>query len=213
MPAPTLVIFDLDGTLADSFPWFVRVLNDVADEFRFRRITDDEIPELRRCGPRELLARLEVPLWKVPAIARHMRRLKAKHLHEIPLFPGAADMIRALSDAGIRLALVSSDHEANVRRQLGEETASRFQHFDCGAALFGKSAKFTRVRTRANAKPQETLAIGDEIRDIEAARAAKIRCGAVTWGYADAAALRTRNPDHVFETMDEIVAMAGVPPR
>ena len=33
-----LVIFDLDGTLADLFPWFSRVLNDVADRYRFKRV-------------------------------------------------------------------------------------------------------------------------------------------------------------------------------
>jgi len=34
----SLVIFDLDGTLVDSFPWFLRTINDVADYFGFRRV-------------------------------------------------------------------------------------------------------------------------------------------------------------------------------
>ena len=74
---PALVIFDLDGTLADSYPWFLRHVNDVADRFGFRRIADDDVEALRHAGSREILRRLDVPLWKVPAIARHMRRLKA----------------------------------------------------------------------------------------------------------------------------------------
>jgi phosphoglycolate phosphatase len=79
---PALVIFDLDGTLADSFPWFLRHANDVADRFGFRRIADDEIEPLRRAGSREILQRLGVPRWKLPLIARHMRGLKAAHLHD-----------------------------------------------------------------------------------------------------------------------------------
>ena len=75
-----LAIFDLDGTLVDSFPWVLGVVNDVASDYGFRRIDDAEIESLRHAAPREILSRLEVPLWKLPAIARHMRALKRQHL-------------------------------------------------------------------------------------------------------------------------------------
>jgi phosphoglycolate phosphatase len=47
-----LAIFDLDGTLADSFPWFSRVLNDVADRYRFKRVAPQEIDALRTMDAR-----------------------------------------------------------------------------------------------------------------------------------------------------------------
>jgi len=59
---PSLVIFDLDGTLADSFPWFLGVVNGVAREHGFRPIADADIEPLRRAGSREILRRLDVPL-------------------------------------------------------------------------------------------------------------------------------------------------------
>jgi phosphoglycolate phosphatase len=199
----SLVIFDLDGTLADSFPWFLRNVNDVADRFGFRRVADGDVEPLRHAGSREVLARLEVPLWKLPIIARHMRRLKTQHMADIPLFPGAEAMLRALADSGLRLALVSSDSEANARRQLGEISAL-FSHFDCGASLFGKAAKFRRVLKRAAVSAAETIAIGDEVRDIEAARGAGIACGAVSWGFAAPNALQALAPDRMFERVDDI---------
>jgi len=202
-PPTSLVIFDLDGTLVDSFPWFLRNVNDVADCFGFRRIRDDEVETLRHAGTREILARLEIPLWKLPAIARHMRRLKSEQVSEFALFDSVAAMLRTLSEAGIQLALVSSDSETNARLMLGE-AAAPFSHFDCGASLFGKSAKFRRVLARAGVAPAQTIAIGDESRDIEAARAAGIACGAVTWGYAAPQALHALRPDLVFECMDDI---------
>jgi phosphoglycolate phosphatase len=180
------------------------VLNSVADEFKFRHIADSEIDEMRRCGPRELLARLDIPMWKVPGIARYMRKLKAQHIQEIPLFSGARDMLVALANKNLTIALVSSDDEANVRRQFGDQTAALIAHFDCGASLFGKAAKFKRVIKRAGALRTQTISIGDEIRDIEAARSAGIACGAVTWGYADPSVLRSHNPEIVFESFAEI---------
>lgn len=199
----SLVIFDLDGTLVDSFPWFLRNVNAVADRFGFRRVRDDEIEALRHAGTREILAHLEVPLWKLPVIGRHMRRLKSEQASGIAVFDGVDTMLRTLAGAGLRLALVSSDSEANARRKLGDVTAL-FSHFDCSASIFGKSAKFRRVLRRAGAAPARTIAIGDETRDIEAARAAGIACGAVTWGYAAPEALRALRPDLVFERMDDI---------
>jgi phosphoglycolate phosphatase len=199
----SLVIFDLDGTLADSFPWFLRNVNDVADRFGFRRIGDGDVESLRHAGSREILRRLEVPLWRLPAIARHMRRMKTDHLAGIPLFAGVDAMLQALRDGGFTLALVSSDHEANARRQLGE-AAHLFSHFDCGASLFGKSGKFRRVAKRAGANAAQVISIGDEVRDIEAARAAGIACGAVMWGFAAPNALRALRPDMVFESIEDI---------
>ncbi len=199
----SLVIFDLDGTLANSFPWFRHHVNGVADRFSFRRIADEDIDGLRHAGSREILARLDVPLWKLPLIARHLRRLKALHIADIPLFHGAETMLHTLAGAGLDLALVSSDSEANARRQLGE-AAALFSHFDCGASLFGKAVKFRRVVRHAGRKPAQTIAIGDEVRDIEAARAAGIACGAVQWGFAAPEVLRALGPDLTFERMEDI---------
>jgi len=199
----SLAIFDLDGTLVDSFPWFLRTINDIADRFGFRRVADEDVEGLRHAPTREILNRLEVPLWKLPAIARHARRLKGEAAADISLFPGTEAMLRTLSDSGVQLALVSSDSEANARAKLGA-SAARFSHFDCAASVFGKPAKFRRVIRRAGVAPQKVISIGDEVRDIEAARAVGIACGAVSWGYAAPAALRALAPDYMFAQMHEI---------
>lgn len=199
----SVAIFDLDGTLVDSLPWFRRNINDVADRFGFRRVVDDDVLLLRRAGVREIFEHLDVPKRKVPAIARHLRRLKTADIASIPLFPGVEPMLRALADAGLRLALVSSDNEANARRQLGASVAL-FSAFDCGASLFGKAAKFRRIVKRAGAEAASVIAIGDEIRDIEAARAAGIAAAAVTWGFATPETLHAHKPDVVFERMEDI---------
>jgi phosphoglycolate phosphatase len=199
----SLVIFDLDGTLADSFPWFLRTINDVADRFGFRRVADEEVETLRHASTREILKQLEVPLWKLPAIARHSRRLKAEATAEISLFAGVEAMLHTLVQNGVQLALVTSDSEANAREKLGE-AAALFSHFNCAASLFGKPAKFRQVIQRAGVDLDRVIAIGDEVRDIEAARAVGVACGAVCWGYAASAALRAHGPDHTFEQMDEI---------
>ncbi|MFN3348193.1 HAD-IA family hydrolase [Pseudorhodoplanes sp.] len=208
-PPPTagkpysLVIFDLDGTLADSFPWFQRTINTVAREFALRQVAPDDIDDLRRAGTGEILKQLGVPPWKLPRIAKRMRALKREAIGEIPLFPGIAESLHSLRSSGLRLALVSSDSEANAKAQLGA-SAALFSDVSCGASLFGKAAKFRRVTRQAGALPARTIAIGDEERDLAAARNAGIAFGGVAWGYADPTALRMLGPDIWFERVCDL---------
>lgn len=198
-----LAIFDFDGTLSDSLPWFRSVVNSIADKHRFKRIDDDAAEMLRGKTSRDIIKHLEIPKWRLPWISRDMRRLKSENLGDIPLFPGSIGMLERLQAAKILLAIVTSDSESNVRRSLGD--AERlFAAFGCGASLFGKSALLTRVMRKLNVKPEDTLCIGDEIRDAEAAAKAGAHFGAVAWGYATREALGATSPALMFETPADI---------
>jgi phosphoglycolate phosphatase len=199
-----LVIFDLDGTLVDSFPWFLSVVNSVADRHGFRRMESGEVDELRALSSREIVARMQVPMWKIPFIATDMRRMKADCC--APLFPGIDAMLERLVASGVTLALVTSDSEQNARRALGA-SARHVAFFDCGASLFGKAAKFSRVMKRAGASKDTTIAIGDEVRDAEAAAKAGIDFGAVSWGYAKLEALAKLSPPRVFHHVDDLASI------
>lgn len=200
-----LVIFDFDGTLADSFPWFLGMMNAAADRFGFRRVAASEIPALRGYDARRVLKHVGLPGWKLPLVAAHMRRLQAEQVERIRLFPGADDMLRRLSAAGVTLAVVSSNSETNVRAVLGPENAALIARYACSTSLFGKAAKFRAVVRRTGVRPGRALCVGDEIRDIEAARRAGTASGAVAWGYADVDALKAHAPTEVFTRFEEIV--------
>jgi phosphoglycolate phosphatase len=207
-----LIIFDMDGTLADSYPWFLTVVNAAAERFQFRHIEPGDADMLRRLNARSILKWLGVPRWKLPLIASHMRALKAQHIEAVPLFPGAAALLHALSDAGVRIAIVSSDTEANSRVTLGAENARLIDWFACGASMFGKPAKFRQVLRQSGFAATETLAIGDEIRDAEAAARAGIAFGAATWGYTHPDALRNAGPAYVFCDFDDVAAVLELRP-
>jgi phosphoglycolate phosphatase len=198
-----LAIFDFDGTLADSLPWFRASFQDMIARFDLAPIRDDEVEGLRGMSAREIMARLNVSMWQLPAIVSDMRKRKLAAASETSLFAGIPAMLSDLQRLGIKTAIVSSDSEASVRQVLGPAT-SLITRFDCGAAIFGKHWKFRRVARRLEAEPADTICIGDEIRDIEAAKAAGMDSGAVAWGYALPAALQAAGPTHLFNSIEEM---------
>jgi phosphoglycolate phosphatase len=206
-----LVIFDFDGVLADSAGWFVGQLNGLASRHRFRPVDEAEIEALRGLSNREIIRALGVARWRLPFIATDLRRRMAAEAEAIALFDGVEAMLDALTAAGVRVAIVSSNAEANVRRILGS-AARHVADYDCGAGLFAKARRFRRVMRRAGAAPAETLCIGDELRDLEAARAVGAASGAATWGYATAESLARGGPTLTFQGVADIVAQLAPRP-
>jgi phosphoglycolate phosphatase len=202
-----LAVFDFDGTLADSADWFFGSLNEVAGHFGFRTTTEAERQALRRVDNREIIRRLQVPMWKLPAIARHMRRRAADNIDSIRLFRGVPEALGALRKNGTRLAIVSSNSEQNVRRIMGGELAGQIAFYGCGASLFGKTSKLRSAIKHCDADCKRTIYVGDETRDIEAARAAGTASGAVLWGYAAPDALLGLNPTIAFHKVEQLCEM------
>lgn len=207
-----LVIFDFDGTLADTGAWFRTATNKAAARFGFRQLSEQEFEALRSKGSREIIEQMGVPFWKLPMIAAFMRREAEAYISEIRLFPGVEDMLEAVRAAGARIAVVTSNRERVVRAALGG-SVELIDHFACGAALFGKARKFRQVMKAASVDPGRVLAVGDEARDIEAARGAGIRAGSVGWGLADPEFLKSLGPDLFFSEVADIATALAKPAR
>lgn len=201
-----LVIFDFDGTLADSAPWFRSVFNDVARRYRFRQLSEEEMEALRGRPNREVVRYLGVPKWKLPFIARHMRRLMHENAHAIPLFEGVGALLEELASRNITIAIATSNFEPNVRQILGPDNTRHIAQYACGVPIFGKARVFRKITRKLGVPPNRVLAIGDEVRDIEAARKVGIAAGAVAWGFATPEILRAHQPDYFFNSMQEIAS-------
>jgi phosphoglycolate phosphatase len=200
-----LIIFDFDGTLADSLSWFLGISDQLADQFGFDRIDKSQLARLRRMHAATLLRRHHVPLWKTPLIAARFRRLMSQQISQIDPFPGVHQMLEHLHSAGRTLAVVTSNSRGNVRQVLGRQSAALLSDCEGGVSLAGKRAKLRKILHRSGIDPNLAIFIGDEIRDIEAARHAGIASGVVAWGFTDVNALHEHTPDHAFASIQEML--------
>lgn len=203
-----LTIFDFDGTLADSFPFFVSVFNDLAARHGFRRVEAEEAEGLRGYGARELMRHLGMPAWKLPLVAANFTALMRQNIDRIRLFDGVDEMLRVLAARGVALAIVSSNSLENVRAVLGADNAALIGEFECGASIFGKRSRIRKVLRRTGIPSTAAIYIGDQVTDLLAAGGEKVAFGAVTWGYGTAASLMLRDPAEVFLHVSDIARIA-----
>lgn len=201
----THLLFDFDGTLADSYPFFIAVFNQLAARHRFKALTPQDIETLRHLDARQVMRHVGLPMWRLPFVAAHFRRLMAITSHEIRLFGDVDHSLETLHAAGLQLAVVTSNAPATVHRLLGAERGRLIECVDGGSSIFGKQSRIRRVMRQLGASPAHTLYIGDQVSDLESARRAGVAFGAVAWGYAPLAAFTPHAPEHVFMDMPDMV--------
>ncbi len=200
-----LLIFDFDGTLANSFPWVLGILDELAEKFKAIPLDREMLDEIKTYPPRKIMKMHNVPVWKLPAILKFTRSRMRTNGDSIHCFEGVDDLLRSLKQRNIHMALVTTNTCETVKRVLGEDLYNLFQHFEDKVSIFGKPAALKRIARKSGFHRSEMLAIGDEIRDIVAAKKVNIPFGAVSWGFSSIESLTMHSPEHTFTEMGQIL--------
>lgn len=203
-----LAIFDFDGTLADSFPFFISVFNDLAQRHGFMKIAPEAVASLRGHSPRQMMQHVGMPAWKLPFVARDFIALMRDNAGAIKPFEGVAGLLSGLDQAGIATAIVSSNSRDNILAVLGAETTACVRHLECGMSIFGKTPRIRKILGVLALPASDAIYIGDQISDMEAARKTGVAFGAVPWGYGSIESLMAHAPDEVFTSIQGIMGIA-----
>jgi phosphoglycolate phosphatase len=202
-----LVVFDFDGTLADSLAATVAVFNRLAGEMGFAPLTDPAAA--RHIATRQFLKRHGISFWRLPRVVRRFRALAAEGAGELKLFAGIPEALAALMSGGAKLGVLSSNAEGTIRTALRANGADGHFAFVVGyPRLFGKGKALKRIVRAERVERSDVLYVGDEVRDIEAAQRAGVKSAAVTWGFHAAELLRAANPDFVLDSPGELALRA-----
>lgn len=200
----SLVIFDFDGTVADSFAESLLAYNRVAPRLRLRRVAEAEVAELRCMGAGQLMAVLGIPMWKLPRLMIAVRADLMDHFHAVTPVPGIGEALREVARAGHHLAIVTSNSLANVRGFLARHDLDLFPTIVAGASIFGKSTRLRRLLKAAHMDGSESVYVGDTSPDIRAAREAGTAAIAVAWGFSAREPLAAETPDAVVEATSDL---------
>ncbi len=188
------IIFDFDGTICDSFDLTLRIANEYLIKFK-KKIIDAE--DFRERGIEEILKDYKLTKLQILIYVFKGRRELTKHVSELKTFPEIPEVIKELTKENT-LGILSSNSKKNIKKFLRENKLDKyFKFIKTNSNLFGKA------RTLKKLHPD--LYIGDEVRDIQAAKSANVKSVAVTWGFADKKLLKKFKPDFIIEKPSDLL--------
>lgn len=202
-----LILFDFDGTVADTFTETVKIFNRFADRYGYNRIQDEEIEKARCMNMWQLLTFVKFPKHKLPFLLRKGRASLYKNLDKIEVFDGILDILKLADKHSIPCGIVTSNSRKNVERFIQLNNLPNVHFVRSSSRLLGKPREFKRIIKKRKIPGESIIYIGDETRDIEAAHDSGIKIASVTWGYNSKTALLDHKPDYIADNPQSLISI------
>lgn len=203
------LIFDFDGTLADSYHAVMAVVNQLADRYGFKKITAAQLPQIRGRGIRELLAELQIPARLLPKFVRKARALLKEKIETIQPFHELNDQLDILHQSGFTLGILTTNSKQNVNHFLELNKMKQFSFIEAGASLFGKAHLLSKLIKRHRLEKDSVIYVGDEARDLAAAQSVGVKSIAVTWGFSERSLLEKEAPTYIISEPGELLTIVS----
>lgn len=199
------LIFDLDGTIADDMDEFFDIFNKLSKKYGYQKIDKGLVEKFKHKGAQWLLKNIKIPTWKIPFLISESRNMLNKTIENIKPIKGMSGVLKSLSNDNLTLGILTTNTNTNVKRFLNKNNLDVFNFIYSRSSLFGKHKIITNILKKHHLKKGETCYVGDEDRDIEAAKKAGVKSAAVTWGFNTKTRLISLNPDFLINKPSDIL--------
>lgn len=203
----TVIIFDFDGTIADSFATVIKILGELSNDSSFKDVEPDEYMEqLRNGGIRKVLRTTNlISMARLPFRVNWFRRELGNRISTISPIKGMPDVINSLKSK-YKIAIISSNSKENIEAFI-KNNGIQVDYVYSGSSIFGKSKVINAFLKKEKIDKGQAVYIGDEDRDIEAAQKSHLFCVAVNWGYNSEKALIKAAPDILVKKPEELLSI------
>ncbi len=198
------VIFDFDGTLADTRYILDKVYDRLSKKYNLVTYSPAEIDLMRSMPIRDRFKKAGVPFFKLPVLIREVLPIYSEYIGSAKPFPGIAELIKNLKEKGLVLSIISSNNLKNIKTFLAANQMEFFDHIYCTSSLFGKHRTIRQALADIGITSDQAVYVGDELRDITACKKAPVRIISVSWGYDHISLLQKGKPDYIAHTPAEI---------
>ncbi len=202
-----LIIFDFDGTIADTFQLFFDLVKEVSEDLGLEKeLTKEDVKKYRRQGVAKVIKELGIKPWQIPSLIKKGQELLKGKIKKAEPFAGIPEILKKLSRK-TTLGIITTNSAENAEAFLEKHRLNFFDFVISSPALFGKSKLIEQVIEEYKLDKTDLIYVGDEVRDIENAQKAGIKVAAVSWGYNDKELLASHNPDFLLETPSDLKRM------
>ncbi|QBG46492.1 carotenoid oxygenase [Verrucomicrobia bacterium S94] len=204
----TTILFDFDGTLAETMMLIHEVFNSLSGIYGYRHLPTEEIAAARHLTVREFIDHVGIPLWKVPIIAIHARRLMHASMEQVMPPEGLVDVLTQIHESGrYMMDILTSNRRKNVMTFLARHRINWFDEVEATHAILSKRRRVEKYIRNRGLNPGDLYYIGDTTVDVESARYAGAKTVAVSWGLNTPEALAKVNPDFLVNDPAELLAI------
>ena len=201
-----VILFDFDGTIADTYRAVANITNQLSDEFGYKALEEEELLLIKNLSSREIVKRSEISIFKLPFLVRRIRSELSKEIAELDPILDIVRVLLQLKDRGYILGIVTSNIKENVNIFLNKHGLdSVFSFIYSGTAIFGKHRVLKQVVREHRLKKSDVIYVGDETRDIRSARKSGIAVIAVSWGFNAPEILQEYQPDYIVDRPQELL--------
>jgi phosphoglycolate phosphatase len=198
------IIFDFDGTIADSLPVMLRIYTRLVPHGP--EVTKELFQFLRKLPAHKVAAHLDISLWRLPWLLRRGRRTMHQHMSDVQACEGIVPVIKELKKRGYELHVVTSNSKANVLEFLRmHNLEDYFESVVAVQRLNGKPRALKSFAKRHKIDIHETYYIGDEARDIVATQRIDMPIVAVAWGFNDKELLADMQPTALVDAPKDLL--------
>lgn len=180
---PRAVIFDFDGTLADSLVVLLEIYNELAQKRGFRAVDQHEWVRLRQGSIADGLRWTGIHPMQVPGMLTQGLRLLKPRTSEIKLFPDMVELVKQLNAQGAQLYVLSTNAQDVIQEVLDKHGIGDQLEVLKSSRVFGKAQAIRKLIKSHHLDPARMWMIGDEVRDMRASQRAGVHGIGVAWGF------------------------------
>jgi phosphoglycolate phosphatase len=197
------VVFDFDGTLADSLLGVLAVYERAHK--RDVPLTTKAVEGFRHKSVLQIGRELGIPLYKFVWLAVFGRKAFRAHIDKVRVYGGIEPMLRQLHAAGLQLYILSLNNPENIHDFLRLHDLEQYISAVYGKAFVLNKAPRLRVLMNQQGLERDDICfVGDQTIDVDSARRAGVRSVAVSWGYAAREKLARHQPTALVDTTEEL---------
>lgn len=203
------IIFDFDGTLADTIPVMFTIIQELAKEVGYARpIIQADWDWVREHGLKDIPGKFNIPLIKIPYLLLEGRNKLKKQMFSIPPCRGMMEAIKTLKERGYALAILSSNSRESIQEFIVKNNLAQYFDFvHSELNIFGKDKALLSLMKQFKMAKDDTVYVGDEVRDFEACKKIDLDCISVTWGLNSKGALARSGSVTIIDNSHELVQL------
>ncbi|HEY9741482.1 MAG TPA: HAD hydrolase-like protein [Coleofasciculaceae cyanobacterium] len=205
-----VIMFDFDGTLADTLDTLVTITNRLALEFGYKPTAPEELAQIRNLSSREIVMQSGISIFKIPFLLKKIKGNLHNEIQYLNSIPGIKEALIQLKYEGNILGILTSNSEENVRIFLNKQGMEElFSFVYSETTLFSKHKIIRKFMKENYLSSEEIVYVGDETRDIESSKKIPIKVIAVSWGFNSREVLAKHKPDFLIHKPSELIEVMG----